>query len=92
VLSAYGVGVCASRTSTLTCARHLACMALVAQARPDCRTIRALRTVHVEACQDVLVPGVRVAGEAGLGQVGTGSPDGTTIQGHASRHQARRDG
>ena len=67
-------------------------MALVGQERPDFRTISAVRTQPLEACTEVLVPVVRVAGEAGLVQVGHVATDGTNIQGHASRPQAMRDG
>jgi hypothetical protein len=38
VLSASGVGVLSSRPMALACARTLACMAIVGQDRPDCRT------------------------------------------------------
>ncbi len=62
------------------------------QERPDFRTISDFRTLHLEACKDVLVQGVRLAGEAGLVQLGNVSTDGTKIQGHASRHKAMSDG
>jgi hypothetical protein len=67
-------------------------LAIVGQARPDFRTISDFRTWHVEAFTDVLVQGGRLAGEAGLVQWGNVSTDGTTIQGHASRHKAMSDG
>lgn len=86
--SAYGVGVFASRTMALAGERHLAVMAIGGQDRPDCRTISDFRTRHVEACRDVCVAVGRWAGEAGLVKVGNVSTDGTTIHGHASRHQA----
>jgi Transposase domain (DUF772) len=86
------VGVFSSRKIALACARHLAFLALVGQDRPDCRTISDFRQRPLEACTDVCVPGVRLAAEAGLVQVGNGATDGTKIQGNASRHKARRYG
>src|SRR6266704_1687645 len=44
--------------------------------------------LHLEAFIDVFVAVVRLAGEAGLVQLGNVSTDGTKIQGHASRHKA----
>lgn len=81
-----------SRKIALACERPLAFLAIVGQERPDCRTIRDLRQRHVAACKAVCVHVVRLAGEAGLVQLGTVSTDGTNIQGHASRHTAMRDG
>jgi transposase len=89
LLYAYGVGVFASRKIALACARTLAFLAIVGQERPDFRTISAFRTLHLEAFKDVCVHVVRLAAEMGLVQLGNGSTDGTTMQGHASRHQAR---
>ena len=43
---------------------------------------------HLEAFKAVFVHVVRLAGEAGLVQLGNVSTDGTKIQGNASRHQA----
>ena len=92
LLYAYGVGVFSSRKIALACERNLAFMAIVGEDRPDFRTISDFRTWHVEAFTDVLVQGGRLAGEAGLVQWGNVSTDGTTIQGHASRHKAMSDG
>jgi hypothetical protein len=72
----------------LACERHLAFMAIVGQERPDFRTISDFRTQHVEAFTEVCVQGVRLAGEAGLVQLGNVSTDGTKRQGNASRHKA----
>ena len=76
----------------LACERHLAFMALVGQERPDFRTSSDFRTQPLEAFTEVFVPEVRLAGEAGLVKLGNVSTDGTKIQGHASRHKARRYG
>lgn len=82
------MGVFSSRQSALACERNLAFMAIVGQDRPDCRTISDFRKLHLEACIDVLVAVGRWAGEAGLVKLGNVSPDGTKIQGNASRHKA----
>jgi transposase len=91
-LYAYGVGVFSSRKIALACARTLAFLAIVGQDRPAFRTLSDFRTLHLEACKDVFGQVVRLAAEAGLVQVGNVATDGTTIQGHASRHQAMSDG
>jgi transposase len=87
-LYAYCVGVFSSRQIALACERNLAFMAIVGQARPDFRTISDFRKQHLEAFKEVFVQVVRLAGEAGLVQLGNISTDGTKIQGHASRHKA----
>jgi hypothetical protein len=76
----------------LACARHLAFLASVGTERPDLRTLSDFRQQPLEACKDVLVPVVRLAGAAGLVKLGHVSTDGTKIQGQASRHQARSYG
>ena len=86
------MGVFSSRTIALACERHLACIALVGPERPDFRTLSAVRTLQLEACKDVCVQVVRLAAEAGLVPLGTVATDGTTLQGNASRHKARRSG
>jgi len=88
LLYAYCVGGGSSRKMALACERNLAFMAIVGQDRPDFRTISDVRTLHLEACIDVFVAVGRLAGEAGLVQLGNVSTDGTKIQGNASRHQA----
>src|SRR5256886_4062015 len=92
LLYAYCVGVFSSRQIALACERNLAFMAIVGQERPDFRTISDFRKQHLEAFKEVFVHVVRLAGEAGLVQLGNVSTDGTTIQGHASRHKAMRYG
>ncbi len=88
LLYAYCVGVFSSRKIALACERNLAFMAIVGQERPDFRTISDFRTQHLEAFKEVFVQVVRVAGEAGLVQLGNVSTDGTKMQGNASRHKA----
>ena len=51
-------------------------------------TLSDFRTLPLEACQDVFVPVVRLAGEAGWVRWGNVATDGTKRQGHASRHKA----
>jgi len=88
LLYAYCVGVFSSRKLALACERNLAFMAIVGQERPDFRTISDFRTQHLEAFKEVFVQVVRLAGEAGLVQLGNVSTDGTKMQGNASRHKA----
>jgi transposase len=88
LLYAYSVGVFSSRKIALACERNLAFLAIVGQERPDFRTISDFRKLHLEAFKDVFVQVVRLAGEAGLVQLGNVSTDGTKIQGNASRHKA----
>jgi transposase len=85
---AYCVGVFSSRKIAWACERHLACIAIVGQDRPDFRTISDFRTRHLDALRDVFVQVIRLAGEAGLVNLGNVSTDGTNIQGNASRHKA----
>jgi Transposase domain (DUF772) len=88
LLYASCVGVFSSRKIAWACERHLACMAIVGQERPDFRTISDFRKQHLAPCTEVFVQVVRLAGEAGLVQWGNVATDGTKIQGHASRHKA----
>jgi hypothetical protein len=70
----------------------LAFLALVGPERPDCRTISDFRTLHLHACREVFVQVLRIAGEAGLVQLGQVATEGTKRQGNASRHKAMRSG
>jgi transposase len=88
LLYAYCVGVFSSRKIAQACARNLAFIAIVGQDRPDFRTISDFRKLHLVAFCDVFVPVLRLAGEAGLVQLGKVSTDGTKLQGNASRHKA----
>ena len=88
LLYAYCVGVFSSRKIALACERNLAFIAIVGQDRPDFRTLSDVRTLPLEAFQDVFVQVIRRAGEAGLVKWGNVSTDGTKIQGNASRHKA----
>ena len=65
---------------------------MVGPEHPDFRTISDVRTLHLAACREVLVPVLRIAGAAGRVQWGTLATDGTNLQGQASRHTARRSG
>ena len=92
LLEASGVGVFSSRQMAWACERHRACMAMVGQERPDCRTLSDVHKPPLEACKEVLVQVGRLAREAGLVQWGNVSTDGPNIQGHAARHKARSSG
>lgn len=88
LLYAYGVGVFSSRKLAQACERTLAFIAIVGEERPDCRTISDFRKLHLAAFGDVFVQVLRIAGEAGLGNVGNVATDGTKLQGNASRPKA----
>jgi transposase len=88
LLYAYCVGVFSSRKIAQACERNLAFIAIVGQDRPDFRTISDFRKLHLVAFCDVFVQVLRLAGEAGLVQLGNVSTDGTKLQGNASRHKA----
>jgi hypothetical protein len=86
------VGVFASRKSAQACERNLAFRAMVGQERPDFRPISAVRQLPLEAFREGCVQVWRIAGEAGMVPLGHLAPDGTHIQGKASRHNAMRYG
>ena len=88
LLYAYCVGVFSSRKIALACERNLAFMAIVGEDRPDFRTISDFRKLHLKTFKAAFVQVVRLAGAAGLVQLGNVSTDGTKIQGNASRHRA----
>ena len=88
LLYAYCVGVFSSRKIAQACERNLAFIAIVGQERPDFRTISDFRKLHLDAFRDVFVHVLRVAGEAGMVQLGNVATDGTKLQGNASRHKA----
>src|SRR2546426_7918160 len=88
LLYAYCVGVFSSRKLALACERNLAFLAIVGSERPDFRTISDFRTLHLESFKEVFVQVLRLAGAAGLVQLGNVSTDGTKMQGNASRHKA----
>jgi transposase len=88
LLYAYCVGVFSSRKIARASERNLAFIAIVGEDRPDCRTIRDFRKLHLEAFCEVFVQVLRIAGESGLVKLGNVSTDGTKLQGNASRHKA----
>jgi transposase len=88
LLYAYCVGVFSSRKIAQACERNLAFLAIVGTERPDFRTISDFRTLHLEAFREVFVQVLRIAGEAGMVQLGNVATDGTNIQGNAARHKA----
>src|SRR5499426_3407754 len=88
LLYAYCMGVFSSRKIAQACERNLAFIAIVGAERPDFRTISDFRKLHLEAFCAVFVEVLRIAGEAGMVQLGNISTDGTKLQGNASRHKA----
>src|SRR5215813_8241728 len=88
LLYAYCVGVFSSRKIAQACERNLAFLAIVGEDRPDFRTISDFRQLHLAAFCDVFVQVLRLAGTAGLVQLGNVATDGTKLQGNASRHKA----
>jgi hypothetical protein len=88
LLYAYCVGVFSSRKIAQACERNLAFIAIVGTERPDFRTISDFRKLHLDAFRDVFVQVLRIAGEAGMVQLGNIATDGTKLQGNASRHKA----
>jgi hypothetical protein len=59
--------VLTSRKIALACERHLACIAIGGDERPDVRTISDFRKDHLEAFIELFVQVLRLAKEAGLG-------------------------
>src|SRR5262249_17149437 len=92
LLYAYCVGVFSSRKIAQACERNLAFIAIVGQERPDFRTISDFRKLHLEAFKDVFVQVLRIAGEAGVVELGNLSTAGTKNQGNASPPKTKNDG
>ena len=84
----YAVGVFSSRKIAAACERNLAFRAVVADDRPDFRTISDFRKHHLEAFRPLFIEVLRVAGELGMVHLGNLSTDGTKIGANASRHKA----
>ncbi|HEV3261601.1 MAG TPA: IS1182 family transposase [Gemmataceae bacterium] len=85
---AYSVGVFSSRKIALACERNLAFLAIVGDQRPDFRTISDFRKIHLDAFVEVFADVLRLAGAAGMVQLGNLATDGTKVVGNASRHKA----
>src|SRR5205823_8835984 len=85
---AYAVGIRSSRKIAAACERNLAFLALVADQRPDFRTISDFRKLHLPALRTLFVEVLRLAGEMGLVKLGNLSTDGTKMGANASRHKA----
>jgi hypothetical protein len=86
------VGVFARRKIAPACERTLAFLTIVGEERPDFRTSSEVRPLPLAACCDGFGEVRRLAGESGVVPLGNVSTDGTTRQGHASRHNAMRYG
>src|ERR1700745_3278664 len=70
LLFSYCVGGFWSRNIASGGERNLAFLAILGQDRPDFRTISDFRKLHLEAFKAVFVQVVRLAGEAGVGELG----------------------
>jgi transposase len=88
LLYAYCIGVYSSRKIALACERNLAFLAIVGVDRPDFRTIRDFRKIHLPAFKDTFYQVLRLAHELGMVQLGNLSTDGSKFPGNASRHKA----
>src|SRR5262249_62137719 len=87
-LYAYSGGVSPSRKIAQACQRNLAFLAIVGEDRPDFRTISDFRKLHLEALAGLFTQVLRLAHEAGLGQLGAWATDGSKFPGNASRPKA----
>ena len=87
LLYAYCVGVFSSRKIAWACERNLAFMAIVGQERPDFGP-SAIFASSIWSPKEVFVQVVRLAGEAGLVQLGNVATDGTKSR--AMRRGTRR--
>src|SRR5262245_48405243 len=92
LLYAYCMGVFSSRKIAQACERNLAFIAIVGTERPDFRTISDFRQLHLDAFHEVFVQGLRIAGEAGMVQLGQVANDGTQRQGKGQGHKAMDEG
>ena len=88
LMYAYARKVHSSREIERRCETDLAFRYLAGGARPDHDTICAFRKTHLEAFKTLFLGTVRLAQEAGLGQLGHLSIDGSKLQGNASKHKA----
>src|SRR5262249_26046684 len=88
LLYAYAVGVFSSRKIATACERNLAFLAIVADDRPDFRTISDFRKLHLDALAGLFSQVLKLAHEAGLVQLGAWATDGSKFPGNASRHKA----
>jgi len=88
LLYGYCVGVCSSRKIASACERNLAFRAIVADERPDFRTISDFRKIHLAAFRPLFLEVLRLAGEMGMVKLGNLSTDGTKMAANASRHKA----
>jgi transposase len=87
-LYSYCVGLFSSRKIALACERNLAFLAIVADDRPDFRTISDFRKIHLDSLSGLFNQVLKLAHEAGLVQLGAWATDGSKFPGNASRHKA----
>ena len=70
------VGVFSSRKIAQACERNLAFIAIVGTERPDFRTISDFRKLPLDTFREVFEQVLRIAGEAGMVQLGTIATEG----------------
>ena len=88
LLSAYAVGIPASRQIARELEETVAFRVLAANQRPDFRTISDFRKQHLTARADLLVQVLKLCQRAGLVKRGHIARDGTKVQANASKHKA----
>jgi len=81
----YATGTCSSRQLMRACREQLPYTYLARQQYPDHRTISDFRKENREFLHEAFVEIVRLAGEMGLGRLGTVALDSTRLRANASR-------
>src|SRR3990172_71068 len=81
-------GVYSSRRLAQACRDSVAFMYLMANARPDFRTIAAFRKRFQDVLEGLFVQVLGLCREAGLVKLGHVSLDGTKVRANASKHKA----
>jgi transposase len=85
---AYSVGVFSSRKIAGACERNLAFRVIVGNDPPDFRTISDFRKIHRQEFRKLFLEVLKLAGEAGMVQLGNLATDGSKFEANASRHRA----
>src|ERR1700732_3086969 len=87
----YASGVFSSRGIEQATYRHLSVRYLSGDTHPDHDTIAKFRRENAPLIQSVFVQVLELAGEMGLGRLGTVSVDGTKLRANASKQATRTD-